>query len=250
MVSGGNTGACVLACAKHFQLLRGVRRAGLAAVYPRHVEYPGQDRFALLLDVGATVRCEADELVQFALMGAAYAASIARNARPRVALVGGGEAGAVPLEVERAGDLLLRQTRLNYVGAIEPLDVPRGIADVVVTSGFVGHAVVSLLEGAPDTVLSFARYAYKDKLLWRAALGMLSGGLGRIKRLTDWQEYGGAPLLGYEHVLLRAHSASGEHAIANAIKVCAKTVQKGLAGDIGARVGELAARAQDRAIPG
>jgi glycerol-3-phosphate acyltransferase PlsX len=66
MVSAGNTGACVLACAKHWKLMRGVRRAALASVYPRQTEHPAQDRFALMLDVGATVRCGADELEQFA----------------------------------------------------------------------------------------------------------------------------------------------------------------------------------------
>src|SRR5213080_3378040 len=68
-VSAGNTSACVLACAKHFRLLRGVRRAALASVYPRQREQRGQDPLALILDVGATVRCEAEELVHFALMG-------------------------------------------------------------------------------------------------------------------------------------------------------------------------------------
>src|SRR5438046_3892780 len=73
MVSAGNTGACVLACARDFRLLKGIRRAALASVYPRHTEYTGQDPLALVLDVGATMRCEAGELVQFALMGSAYA---------------------------------------------------------------------------------------------------------------------------------------------------------------------------------
>src|SRR5207244_4069269 len=87
LVSAGNTGACILACAKHFPLIRGIRRAALASVYPRHVEYEGQDRFALLLDVGATVRCEAEELVHFAIMGAGYARRISKVTSPRVALL-------------------------------------------------------------------------------------------------------------------------------------------------------------------
>ena len=68
---------------------------------------------------------------------------------------------------------------------------------------------MSLLDNVAETVLSLARYASKDRLLWRAALGMISSGMGRLRRLTDWPEYGGAPLLGYELLLFRASSKCG-----------------------------------------
>src|SRR6266571_5144053 len=105
MVSAGNTGACILACAKHFPLIRGIRRAALASVYPRHVEYEGQDRFALLLDVGATVRCEAEELVHFAIMGAGYARRISKVTSPRVALLNMGS------EETKGGETLVEAHR-------------------------------------------------------------------------------------------------------------------------------------------
>src|SRR5437773_3587743 len=85
MISAGNTGACVLACARHFRLLKGIRRAALASVYPRHTEYTGQDPLALMLDVGATIRCEAEELVQFALMASPSAGRSPRGPSPRAA---------------------------------------------------------------------------------------------------------------------------------------------------------------------
>src|SRR5262245_38262915 len=87
LVSAGNTGAAVLACARHFRLLPGVRRAALASAFPRQTDHPGQDPLALILDVGATVRCEADELVKFALMGGAYARRISKVAAPAVGLL-------------------------------------------------------------------------------------------------------------------------------------------------------------------
>src|SRR6266699_1480330 len=119
-VSAGNTGACVLACAKHFRLLRGIRRAALASVYPRQREQRGQDPLALLLDVGATVRCEAEELVHFALMGGAYARRISRVASPAVGLLNMGseemKGGEVLVEAHRR----LRQLPVvNFVGNIE-----------------------------------------------------------------------------------------------------------------------------------
>src|SRR5690606_5765610 len=87
MVSAGNTGACVLAAAKHWKLLPGIRRAALASVFPRQTVYDGQDHLGLLLDVGATIRCEAVELAQFGAMGSAYARCISKVPTPRVGLL-------------------------------------------------------------------------------------------------------------------------------------------------------------------
>jgi len=234
LVSAGNTGASVLASARSFRLIKGVKRAALAAVYPTEMRRGEKDDpFSLLLDVGATLDVSAEDLVTFALMGAAYAARISRNPRPRVALLSNGsEAGKGPKEIVEAHQLLLQHTGLNFIGNIEGIDIPRGTADVVVCSGFVGNVVLKMLEGVSETVLSLARYAYKEKLLWRAALGMLSGGIQRLKAITDWQEYGGAPLLGFDRLFIKAHGRSGAHAIANAIKVAHKAVASGLGADI------------------
>lgn len=244
LVSAGNTGAAVLACARHFKLIEGVRRAALAAVYPTEMRRGEKDDpFSLILDVGATLDATAEDLVTFALMGAAYASRISRNPRPRVALLSNGtEAGKGPKEVVAAHQMLLEHTGLNFIGNIEGVDIPRGTADVVVCSGYVGNVVVKMLEGVSETVLALARYAYKEKLLWRAALGMLSGGIGRLKALTDWQEYGGAPLLGFDKLFIKAHGRSGARAAQNAIKVAAKAVQGGLGDDIRARMAEFETR--------
>jgi glycerol-3-phosphate acyltransferase PlsX len=251
LVSAGNTGACVLACARHFKLIEGVRRAALAAVFPTEMRRGEKDDpFSLILDVGATLDATPDDLVGFALMGAAYAARISKNPRPRVALLSNGsEAGKGPREVVEAHQLLLAHTGLNFIGNVEGVDIPRGTADVVVCSGFVGNVVVKMLEGVSETVLGLARYAYKEKLLWRAALGMLSGGISRLKEITDWQEYGGAPLLGFDKLFIKAHGRSGAHAVENAIKVAAKSVQTGLTEDIRAKLAEFATRrAEARAV--
>jgi glycerol-3-phosphate acyltransferase PlsX len=242
LVSAGNTGASVLACARLFPLIRGVRRAALAAVYPTEIRHgEKKDPFSLLLDVGATLDCTAQDLVAFAVMGSAYAARISRNPRPRVALLSNGtEAGKGPREVAEAHQVLLEHPGLNFIGNVEGVDIPRGTADVVVCSGYVGNVVLKMLEGVQATVLSLARYAYKESLLWRAALLMLSGGIKRLKAVTDWQEYGGAPLLGFGKLFIKAHGRSGERAMANAIKVAAKAVQSGLLPEIEKNMGLVA----------
>lgn len=251
LVSAGNTGASVLACTRRWKLMSGVRRAALASVYPTELRRGERnDPFSLVLDVGATVDATAEDLVSFALMGAAYAQVISRNQRPRVALLSNGrEAGKGPREVVLAHAMLLERTELNFIGNIEGLDIPRGVADVVVCSGHVGNVAITMLEGVPETVLRLARYAYKERLLWRAALAMLSNGIERLKDVTDWEQYGGAPLLGFDHLFIKAHGRSGHKAMANAIRVAAKGLRGDLCGTIGQALSAFHARQASAAPP-
>ena len=226
LVSAGNTGACVLSCARHFQLLPGVRRAALAAVYPTRDRH-GQkaDPFSLILDVGATVEATAEDLVTFAVMGAAYARIISRNENPKVALLSNGtEPNKGPRQVVEAHAALSAMQGLQFIGNVEGVDIPKGTADVVVTDGFVGNVCLKMLEGVHDTVVELAQYAYKESLRWRAGLAMLSGGIQRIKDITDWEQYGGAPVLGFDRIFIKAHGRSKARAISNAGKVAAKAV--------------------------
>jgi len=229
LVTAGHTGAAVLACSRHWKRIPGVRRAALAAVYPTEIRRgEKQDPFSLILDVGATIDARAEDLVAFALMGSAYAARVSRNAKPRVALLSNGsEAGKGPPEVVRAHEILQQHTgvNFNFIGNVEGVDIPRGTADVVVCSGFLGNVVLKMLEGISETVVELARYAYKQRLAWKLGLMMLSGGLKRLKEVTDWEQYGGAPILGFDRLLIKAHGRSRARAIANAVKVAAKASQ-------------------------
>jgi glycerol-3-phosphate acyltransferase PlsX len=230
LVSAGNTGAGILACAKHFALLPGVRRAALAAVYPTRAPHGAkQDPFSLILDVGATVEASPEDLVAFAVMGTAYAKIISKNASPSVALLSNGtEPQKGPPRVVEAHARLRETSGLRFVGNVEGVDIPKGTADVIVTDGFVGNVCIKMLEGVHETVVELARYAYKERLLWRAGLAMLASGIERIKTVTDWQQYGGAPVLGFDKIFIKAHGRSKAHAVANAGKVAAKAVGSGL----------------------
>jgi len=226
MVSAGNTGACVLGCAKHFRLLRGIRRAALASVYPRQQEKPGQDRFALLLDVGATIRCEADELVQFAIMGSAYARRVSKVTSPAVGLLNMGteetKGGEVLVEAHRRLRLL---PSVNFVGNVEGNDLVRGKADVIVCEGLLGNVALKLIEGVSEVLYSVTSSAAERRLAWRLGLRLLSRGIERLRALTDYAQYGGSPILGFEHLFIKCHGRSTAHAIGNAVKVAAKTVR-------------------------
>jgi phosphate acyltransferase len=225
-VSAGNTGACVLACARHFRLLRGVRRAALASVFPRHTEFPGQDRLALLLDVGATVRCEAEELVQFALMGGAYARRISKVASPRVGLLNmGSEPGKGGETLVEAHRRLQALPSVNFVGNVEGNDLVRGRADVVVCEGLLGNVTLKLVEGISEVFYDLANVAAERRLAWRLGLRLLWQGIERLRELTDYGHYGGSPILGFEHLFIKCHGRSTARAVANAVKVAAKAVR-------------------------
>ena len=240
LITAGTTGAAVLACAQHFKTISGVRKAALASVYPRHIEYPGQDHLALLLDVGATIRCDATELVQFALMGSAYARGISKVASPRVALLNMGT------EEGKGGEALVHAYRrlktisgINFVGNIEGNDLAKGKADVIVCEGFLGNVVLKLLEGLAEVVVDLAGTAAREN--WRSKLGlmMLASGFGRLRDLTDYTAYGGAPILGFEHLLIKSHGRSNARAIKNGIKVAAKAVRDGVTGEIATAIQQL-----------
>jgi len=234
LVSAGHTGATILAASQHFSRLPGVCRAALAAVYPTEQRHgPKGDPFALILDVGATLDASAEELVGFAVMGAAYARIISDNEAPRVALLSNGtEPNKGPAAIVEAHALLRQLPGIDFYGNVEGLDIPRGTVDVVVCNGFLGNVVLKMLEGVSEVVSDIARDAYARKFLWKLGLTMLSQGLQQLRRMTDWKQYGGAPLLGFDRVVIKAHGRSNAGAIRNAVKVAAKAVERDLAGQI------------------
>ena len=237
LVSAGNTGAVVLSCAKAFTRIEGVKRTALAAVVPtKRNRGPHSDPFSLILDVGATIRVSAEDLVNFAAMGSSYASIISQNEAPQVALLSNGsESNKGPPEIVEAHQLLQEQSQMNFIGNVEGVDLPKGIADVVVCDGFTGNVVLKMLEGVSEAVTDLAKYAYRRRLTWKLAFLLLSSGINRVKRITDWQQYGGAPILGFDQLCIKAHGRSSPRAIRNAIRVAEKCVNQDLAGRIKAQ---------------
>lgn len=243
LVSAGSTGAIVLCAAQLVPRIPGIERAALAAVYPTQKRGVSDDPFALLLDVGATVRCRPRDLVFFGYMGHAYASRISKVARPSVALLNmgheetKGDAGLV-----EAHRMMREDPRINFIGNVEGNDIPTGGADVIVCEGYVGNVALKMGEGVGQVLSSLGSWAFKHSLLWRAGMVLLSSGLRRLKGITDYREYGGAPLLGFRHPIIKAHGRSSAHAIGNAIKVAAKAVRDGVCEEIETAVADFESR--------
>lgn len=241
LVTAGNTGAAVLACADHFKRLPGARRTALAAVIPTEKRRGAlDDPFTLLLDVGATLRVGPMDLSAFALMGAAYARVVSRNPRPRVALLSNGtEPTKGTPEIVAAHPLIAQLPDLEFIGNIESLQIPRGAADVIVCDGFTGNITLKMLEGVSEFITDLGRYAYRSRLTWRIGFWLLRRGIRRLKEVTDWQQYGGAPILGFDRLCIKAHGRSGPRAVRNAIRVAERCVEAQLCARIEASLASL-----------
>ena len=245
-VSAGSTGAIVLAAARWVPKVEGVKRAALAAVYPTQERRGNPDRFALMLDVGATVRCSATDLLFFAYMGNAYASRISKVGSPSIGLLNMGREETKGGEVLSTAHRYMREDEaLNFIGNIEGNDIPTGVCDVVVCEGLVGNVALKMGEGVGEVLKSVGKWAFKQSLVWRAGLTLLARGLKQLKDITDYSEYGGAPLLGFSRPVLKAHGRSEARAIANAIKVAAKADRDDVCGEIERAVAGFRARSGD-----
>ena len=222
VVSAGNSGAMMAAGLFVLGRVKGIDRPAIATVFPC---IGGQ---VLLIDVGAVTDPEPFNLVQFALMGDIYLRAVFGVARPRVGLLSNGEEETKGSKlVQEAHALLKRQEGLHFVGNVEGKDVPMGGADVVVCDGFAGNVLIKTAEG----VASFMRQVLREELTRGPvqkvlALG-LRGAFRRVAARLDYAEYGGAPLLGVDGVVIIAHGRSNERAIQNAIRVAKQAAEQG-----------------------
>jgi glycerol-3-phosphate acyltransferase PlsX len=238
LVSATSARECVAACARALPLVPGARRPALAAVFPRQTEYQSQDRLALLLDTGASARCSASELLQYALMGAAYARRISKIAAPRVGLLAMGRDTVRHDETLAAANAALAaHPGLTYVGEVEGHELVRGRADVVVCEGLVGSVAAGLLDGLTHALLDVVRASGEQRLVWRVGMRLLSEGIERVQALTDVARFGGAPILGFDHVVITCPARAEGPALENAIKLAAKAVRDDVPGAIAAALG-------------
>ncbi len=210
VISAGNTGACVAAFQMRMRTLPGVNRPGIAVVFPT------TNGPVTICDVGANIACKPINLYQYALMASIYSRHYLGIQNPRIGLMSIGQEDAKGNEiVRRTRELLRGDPRLNFIGNIEGSDIFRGVCDVVVCEGFVGNVILKLTEGAVDGLFR----AIKQELMQekpRLAL-KFKPIITRVYRKHDYNEYGGAPLLGVNGTALVCHGASKARTICNAV---------------------------------
>jgi phosphate acyltransferase len=209
--SAGHTGATVMAAHGTFGMLPGVGRPALAATIPT------RKRPAILLDVGASVECRAQHLLQFAVMGVVYARLLFGLETPRVGLLSIGEEATKGNDLTREAHRLLSLSSLCFVGNVEARDVYSGDADVIVTDGFTGNVALKVSEGLVDVVEGLLREELSRTITMRVGSLLTRRALRRFRRRVDYSEYGGAPLLGVAGATIVGHGRSSAKAVRNAV---------------------------------
>jgi glycerol-3-phosphate acyltransferase PlsX len=211
LFSAGHTGASVMAAHGAFGMLPGVDRPALA------VTIPTRRRPAVLLDVGASVDCRPQHLLQFAVIGSAYARVAFGIESPRVALLSIGEEETKGNELTREAHRLLKAAPLAFVGNVEAREVYSGSADVIVCDGFTGNVALKISEGLVDVVGDLLRDELSSTITTRVGSLLTRRALRRFRRRVDYSEYGGAPLLGVAGIVIVGHGRSSAKAVRNAI---------------------------------
>jgi glycerol-3-phosphate acyltransferase PlsX len=217
-VTAGNTGAAMATAKMVLGSLAGVDRPALATVLPSG----GGGNPCVLLDVGANVDCDPENLVQFAVMGHMYSKNVLRVVNPRVGLLSIGEEDSKGNSLTRDTLPLLRALPINFMGNVEGRDLYNGRADVVVCDGFVGNVAIKASEGLAKLVNSSLRESLRSTVTSQVGALLSQKAFKAFKKRLDYSEFGGAPLLGVRGVCIVGHGSSNERAVMNGIRVAAE----------------------------
>jgi len=213
-VSAGSTGALLVGIFSFLKRRQGIQRPALCALLPT------KKGFTLLLDCGANAEVKSSYLLQFGQLGAEYMQNCMGVKNPRVGLVNIGTEKEKGTPLLQEAYELLETSDLNFVGNIEGRSIPAGDVDVAVCDGFVGNVVLKLTEGLSKTLMGMIKDELMASTISKVGALLAKGAFGRLKKRFDYREVGGAPFLGLESLVVKAHGSSDALAIKNAIRQC------------------------------
>ena len=211
-LSAGNTGAFLAGALLKVGRIKGIDRPALAPLLPT------AKGGCMLIDAGANVDCKPKNLLQFAIMGSIYMEKVAGVLSPRVGLLSVGTEETKGNELTKQSYELLKNSNLNFVGNIEARDISAGICDVCVCDGFVGNVVLKNTEGLASTIMSLLKEEFMKSTVSKFGAILLKNSFKSFKKRFDYKEYGGAPFLGINGIMIKAHGSSDRRAIMNAIR--------------------------------
>ena len=213
VVSAGHSGASMSLATLRLGRIKGIRRPAISTFMPTI-----KKSYAIILDVGANVDCDAHNLFQFALMGEVYAKSILNKEDVKIGLLSNGEEESKGNSVTKEAFKMLKESFDNFVGNVEGNDIFKGEVEVIVTDGFIGNIVLKTSEGAAEVIGKLIKEEITNSgLLQKIGALLLKPVFNTLKKATDYAEYGGAPLLGVNGCVIIAHGKSNPKAIKNAI---------------------------------
>ncbi|QNF77585.1 acyl phosphate synthase [Campylobacter vulpis] len=210
VVSAGHSGASMSLATLRLGRLQNVLRPAIATLMPNIAGT------TLLLDVGANTDCKSENLFQFAVMGEVYAKEIMQIAKPRIALLSNGEEECKGNELTKETHQLMKKLP-NFIGNAEGRDIFNANVDVLVCDGFSGNVILKSCEGVAGAIFKILKADIKTNLISKFGAILMKPSFMRLKKKIDWQEYGGAPLLGVKGCVIISHGKSDARAIQNAI---------------------------------
>jgi glycerol-3-phosphate acyltransferase PlsX len=231
--SAGNSGGVMAAALFGLGRIPGIKRPALSAFYPN------TGGSCVILDVGANTDCKPEWLLQFGIMGSAFVSTTLGLEEPRVGIVSNGEEEGKGSTLVKEAYGLLKASPLNFVGNVEGKDIPAGLADVVVTDGLTGNVIIKLSEGLTRFLMGVIQKEIKDSPV--ASLGGLlaRGAFREARKVLDYTEVGGTPLLGVNGVVLVGHGRSNAKAIKNGILATERAAAGGMLAAITTRLAEM-----------
>jgi glycerol-3-phosphate acyltransferase PlsX len=212
IISAGSTGALMAGASLIVGRIRGIKRVALAPIMP------GKNAPFMVTDAGANVDCKSPYLVQFALMGKIYFENVLNVSNPTIGLINIGAEEEKGNELTKEAYKLLKKTDFNFVGNVEPRDIPNGDVNVLVCDGFVGNTFLKTYEGVASTVFSLLKQEIMSSSISKLGGLLLKPVFSRFKKKFDYTEYGGSAFLGANGIVIKAHGSSNAKAFKNAIK--------------------------------
>ncbi|WP_459129002.1 phosphate acyltransferase PlsX [Guggenheimella bovis] len=226
-LSAGNTGALLAGGLLLVGRLKGIDRPCIAPIYPM------EGHIGMIADAGANADCKPENLRDFALMASLYAKKVLGFENPRVGLVNIGSERGKGNDLTKNAFLLLEENKhLNFIGSIEGRDIPEGKADIIICDGFTGNVIIKLTEGYASSFNKLLKELFLSNLLTKLFSPIYLGKLKSFKKRMDYTEYGGAPLLGVNGALVKAHGSSNSKAIKNGIIYMERYAKSGLIDDV------------------
>ena len=231
--SAGNSGALVVGATTIVKRSRGVRRVSFAPILPKF------EGFFMLNDGGANVDCRPEMLLQFGIMGSAYMKKVMGIENPRVGLANVGSEDHKGDELRQEALALLRACpSIRFVGNVEARDIPYDAADVVVADGFTGNMMLKLYEGVAMAVMDKMKGVFQKSLLNKLAASVVYGDMKALKKSMDYNEYGGAPIMGASKPVFKIHGSAKASTVKNALRLTRDYAQSGIIEEIARAVGK------------
>jgi len=221
-VSAGNTGALLAGGLLRTGRIKGIDRPAIATAFPM------DNKIGILTDAGANVIVKPINLLEFAVMGSLYGELVLNINNPKVGLVNVGLEETKGTLIVQEAYRLLKQSDLNFVGNIEGREIPKGAVDIIVTDGFTGNIILKLSEGVAKVFSNNIKKVFKKNIFTMIGGLLARNGFNDFKKKMDYTEYGGAPLLGVNGAIVKAHGSSNAKAVMNAIRYTEKYINSGV----------------------